>query len=96
MSNKVFIAVINNISGNNRLSFSLTLPQKIVDTSDEIEKSDIEKGIIIKRSDEVTENHLINNVISFIKSKDYWSDWMDNWTSASLYLLYTGQEQVSM
>ena len=98
MSNEVNIFILNKITESSRYTFSFTLPKKLIDASEKIEKTDFEKGINIQRKDSysLSKTHLINTTIDYLQCNDMWTKWMNDWTSITLYRLYKGTESVDM
>ncbi|MFA5760152.1 MAG: hypothetical protein WC877_00055 [Dehalococcoidales bacterium] len=96
MSAEVYIFTLTSINVNDindRVSFSKTItslmPENILDS----EKKEFEKGYTI-RSEEEENNQIFTTITETLKKTGYWSPWMQNWTSATIYLLYQGETSV--
>lgn len=97
-SNKVYIGTINKIDGFNRISFSMTLNDIITEIDTTSINNDLQNGIITKFIDIEDADPIVLNIINtwfnYINNKGYYNDWMKDYTSISLYLLYQGSEVI--
>ena len=96
---KIFVATINKIEAlDKRMSFSMIVPPDVTTGAYFPSDESLEKGFIIKPDEDLDnpEIHIFNVWIAYLKSNNLWYDWMDSWTSASIYALYIGKEEVPM
>ena len=87
---EIYVGIINRIQGNDRLSFSMIIDMKEISDDD---KKKIGSGYTIKKGEKA---EIFERWFTQTKEKGYWSPWMEEWTSATIYLLYTGEEQVNV
>lgn len=90
--NECYIGIISRIIGWDRLSFSMVIDMP--DLSNE-EKKMLEDHVTIRR-EEAEENPIVDYWFNQIKTKGYWSPWMEEWTQATIYQMYRGEETISV
>ena len=96
---KIFVATINKIEAlDKRMSFSMIIPHETTRNAYFPSDESLEKGFILKPTDKLDnpDTHIFNLWVAYLKEASLWCDWMDGWTSASIYALYTGKEEVPM
>lgn len=101
---KIYVATINKIESiTDRISFSMVIHDKTLKNAyipEDLHDNNPKKvdGIIIKPDEDLPcpETHIFNKWIEYLKSNDYWCNWMDGWTSASIYAMYTGKEELTL
>jgi hypothetical protein len=92
----VYIATINRIaSPEDRLTFSMYITEYVPETLSDDNKRDLERGYTIT-PETLQDNPLFILYFEILKEKGYWSPWMQDWTSATIYRLYQGIEEVSV
>ena len=86
-----YIGVINRIRGDDRLSFSMILdmPQDLTDD----DKEAIGEGITFTPEETCP---IVQWWFEQAKEKGYRSSWMEEWTTATIYRLYRGEEQINV
>ena len=91
--NEFYIGIISKVVGGERVSFSthIELPEDITDD----DKQAIGESYSITR-EEAEENPLFEYWFAQIEKKGYWSQWMQDWTGATIYRLYRGQETINV
>jgi hypothetical protein len=91
--NEVYTGLINKIQGNDRATFSMniTMPQ---DLSDD-DKKTIGDSFTITR-EEAEENPIFEYWFAQVEKKGYWAPWMQDWTSATIYRFYRGEETINV
>jgi hypothetical protein len=90
--NEFYIGVINRIIEDDRISFSMIIDMP--ELSDEETK--ILKGNITIKREEAEANPIIDSWFSQIQTKGYWNEWMQDWTSATIYQMYRGEESFNV
>lgn len=81
-----YIGIINRIVGDDRTSFS-----EIIGNVKDDHKEKIKDSLTVTEKDPIFEDWF-----SQLKEKGYWSPWMEEWTSATIYRLYRGEEQINV
>jgi hypothetical protein len=97
-SNKIYIGVINQINELERISFSMTLNKIISHIDLSPIEPDLQNGIIIN-FDNIENTHplalqVVDDFFEYIEKNNLYNDWMKNYTSISLYMLFQGIEKV--
>jgi hypothetical protein len=97
--NHIYIGAINKINGFNRITFSITL-NDIIESIDNLEtiNNELQNGVVVN-FDNMELQHsiileIINKMFQHLQVSQLYNDWMDDYTSISLYLLYSGSEVV--
>ena len=86
--NECYVGVISKIKDWDRLSFSMIIDMP--DLSHE-EKEMLKDHVTISREEEA-ENPIIEFWFNQAKAKGYWSPWMEEWTTATIYQMFRGEE----
>lgn len=92
---EVYIFTLNKVKGDDRLSFSMTINDLIPENILDSEKKELEKGYTIIPEEEEN-NPLFTRLLRGITEKGYYSPWMQEWTTATIYLLYKGEVETSL
>lgn len=94
LMNKVYIAIISNITKSDRISFSTTINSIAGQLNLDHLKSSFESGLTItienfENQDDVVYT-LIEKLFKYLHDKTLYNEWMDDYTSITFYLLYNG------
>lgn len=93
--NRIGIFTLNRILGDDRVSFSKTITQYLPEELNEEEKASYEKGTLI--TPETSKDYpIFETIAEKIKEEGFWSEWMQTWTSATIYILYKGEESINV
>ncbi len=89
--NEFYAGVINRIRGDDRVSFSMIIdmPKDLTDD----DKKAIGEGITFTQEET---SPIVEYWFNQTKEKGYWSPWMEEWTSATIYRLYRGEESINV
>lgn len=90
-----YILVINKINGDDRLAFSKTINEYMPENILDDEKKELQNGYTIT-PETYEENPLFKLTFDKLKTEGYWSSWMQEWTSSTIYLLYKGETEISL
>ena len=97
--NFLYIGTINKIDDYNRMSFSITISNIIKDIENlESINPQLQSGVIVDFDNFESNNpiilEIVNEMFDYIHYNSLYNDWMNDFTSISLYLVYKGKEVI--
>lgn len=97
MSNTIYLVTLTVIKSiTDRKSITTTIPESVLPPVRDEDIKQLETGWVITDPEEYIKSYYHPMAVNYLHSEDMWGSWMDNWTSITVYRLYTGEQEIRM